>query len=171
MTAGATVLKDQARHDNEADAYRAIRAIIDRYDELLLIDPACEVEGFHLIEHILLRPAAEGDPLMDVCLDPSCEACGDEDPYSFRVTVALPYWPERFRVTQFRDFLERALRTEAPAHVHVRVCWVSNEQMAELDAAYGAWLVARQALADGMGTPRRTLRAIRSCACYPSWAH
>jgi hypothetical protein len=144
INAGGTSLQNDASFDTEADAVQSIRAIIDRYDELLLSGAACDQEGFYLIEHILLRPMTNLDELIEVCLDPTCESCGDEDPYSFRVQVVLPYWPQRFRNLHFRRFFEETLRTETPAHIHARICWVSNEQMALLDARYHAWLAAKQ---------------------------
>ncbi len=122
----------------------AARAIVDRYDEILATD-RCNSEGMHLVEHILLRPFAKGDKLMGVCLEEECAFCGEEDPYSFRVSVVLPYWPERFRNLHFRALLERALREEAPAHVQVKVCWIGQQQMIEFDAAYRAWLTAHAA--------------------------
>jgi len=145
IVAGGVTLRHTATFATEADAVRSMRAIIDRYDQILLGDAACNQEGFHLIEHILLRPTSIQDELMAVCLDPHGQSCGDEDPYSFRIHVVLPYWPTRFRDLAFRKFFERTLREETPAHVHVRICWVSNEQMAELDRAYRVWLEARAA--------------------------
>ena len=136
-------LQNNLTFDTEADAVQNIRALIGRYDEILLTNEACDTEGFHLIEHILLRPFTNQDELIDVCLDPSCEFCGEEDPYSFRIHVILPYWTKRFRNLNFRRFFERTLRAETPAHIHVRICWVSNEQMAELDETYRLWLEAK----------------------------
>jgi hypothetical protein len=85
------------------------------------------------------------DTLLDVCLDPACAFCGEEDPYSFRITVVLPYWPQRFRNLDFRRFFERTLREETPAHIHARICWINNAQMTELDARYRAWLTRKAA--------------------------
>jgi hypothetical protein len=127
--------------DTQADASLAARAIIARHDALLSED-LCNSEGFHLIEHILLRPRAKGDALMPVCLSQGASSCGDEDPYSFRASVVLPYWPERFRSMPFRTLVEQTLREEAPAHVQLRVCWVGQRQMADLDTAHRAWLTA-----------------------------
>jgi len=140
IVAGGTNLRNDEVFDTEADAIRDVREIIDRYDEILQTEEACGDEGFHLIEHILLRPRIDQDRLMDVCLDPSCEMCGEEDPYSFQVSVILPYWPQRFRNLHFRRFFEQTLREETPAHIHPRICWVGNEQMMVLDKAYRAWL-------------------------------
>jgi uncharacterized protein len=145
IVAGGASLENDMTFDTAADAIRSARAIVDRYDEILLTEDACDEEGFHLIEHILLRPTTDQDALFDVCLDPGCLSCGDEDPYTFRVQVVLPYWPRRFRNLDFRRFFEQTLREETPAHIHVRICWVSNEQMAELDATYRAWIEARAA--------------------------
>ncbi|WP_224792153.1 hypothetical protein, partial [Pseudomonas fluorescens] len=144
IVSGPTPLTHKHAFDTEADAYQAARAIIDRYDEILASD-LCNSEGMHLIEHILLRPFAKGDPLMRMCLADDCGFCGEEDPYSFRVSVVLPYWPERFRNLNFRALLERSMREEAPAHVQVKICWIGQRQMIALDAAYHAWLDARGA--------------------------
>ena len=133
IVSGQAPLTHSKSFDTQMDATQAARAVIARYDELLQSDP-CNSEGFHLIEHILLRPRAPGDPLMQVCLPEGCAFCGEEDPYSFRVSVVLPYWPERFRNPHFRDLVERTFREEAPAHVQVRLCWISQAQMTEFDA-------------------------------------
>ncbi len=144
-----TVSADGAslRHDElfqtEADAVQAIRAIIDRYDEILLSDDVCNDEGFHLFEHILLRPFTDSDELMQVCLDKDCQFCGEEDPYTFSISVVLPYWPTRFQSLDFRSFFERTLREETPAHIHARICWIDNRQMAALDERYQAWVQAK----------------------------
>ena len=157
IVSGETPLTHNATFDTEVDATRAARAIIDRYDALLASD-LCNSEGMHLVEHILLRPAAPGDKLMSVCLGADCTACGDEDPYSFRVSVVLPYWPERFRNLHFRALLERTLREEAPAHVLVKVCWISQQQMIEFDAAFHAWLTAKAAADPDPAALRDTAR-------------
>ncbi|MCY1268270.1 hypothetical protein D9M70_167310 [compost metagenome] len=144
IVCGPTPLTHRNTFDTEADAYQAARAIVDRYDEILASD-LCNAEGMHLIEHLLLRPQAVGDKLMQVCLSDDCAFCGEQDPYSFRVSVVLPYWPERFRNLNFRALLERTLREEAPAHVQVKICWIGQRQMIDLDAAYHAWLDAKAA--------------------------
>ncbi|QIE56039.1 hypothetical protein G5B40_11595 [Pikeienuella piscinae] len=143
LAGGGVTLTARRLYETEAEAVAAARAILDRHNALLT-SPLCNVEGMHLIEHILLRPRAPGDALMQVCLDEECEFCGDEDPYSFRVSIILPYWPSRFQNLDFRRFAERLIREETPAHIHPRICWIDNGQMAALDAAHRAW---REALA------------------------
>lgn len=172
IVSGPTPLTHRTAFDTEADAYQAARAIVDRYDEILASD-LCNSEGMHLIEHILLRPFAKGDELLQVCLDENCRFCGEQDPYSFRVSVVLPYWPERFRNLNFRSLLERTMREEAPAHVQVKICWIGQRQMIELDAAYHAWLDAKAAPgpdhAQVSDTARKLIEILESLATvYPA---
>ncbi|MGE0665174.1 MAG: hypothetical protein AB7O49_01345 [Sphingomonadales bacterium] len=159
IVAGGGTLTHNKTFDTEMAATQAARAVIDRYDALLASD-LCNSEGMHLIEHILLRPRATGDRLMSVCLGEDCGFCSEEDPYSFRVSVVLPYWPERFRNLNFRALLERTLREEAPAHVQVKICWISQSQMTELDAAHRAWRAAWAAPKINATTVRNTAKRL-----------
>ncbi|MEO1436570.1 MAG: hypothetical protein AAFV80_13610, partial [Bacteroidota bacterium] len=113
------------------------------------IGTAClEIEGIHLIEHILLRPRREAlDPFMEVCLEADCSTCGHEDPYSFRASVVFPYWSRRFvdEDLAFREYVENQLRLECPAHVHLKICWVSNKMMRRFELWYRRWLEANAA--------------------------
>lgn len=136
--AGA-VLTHRDAFETAGDAARRAREIVLRYDELLQ-SPLCDNEGLHVIEHILLRPRASGDRLLQVCLPKDCEFCGEQDPYSFRLHVVLPYWPERFQDLAFRRYAERLIREETPAHIMPRICWVGNEEMRDLDRTWQAWL-------------------------------
>jgi len=101
-------------------------------------------EGFHLIEHILLRKRIDEDPFMPVQInapDVECEnACIEvKDPYSFRATVFLPAWPKRFQSIRFRKMIERTLRLEAPAHVYLKICWLSHCDMLGFEKVYNLW--------------------------------
>lgn len=143
LQAGGVSLRNDELFETEADALRSIRTVIDRYDELLDSLNSCNQEGFYLIEHILLRPLNNTDPLLNVCLEPDCNSCSDEDPYSFRISVILPYWPPRFRQTRFRRFFEHTFRLETPAHILPRICWAAQADMQALDSTYRAWLEAK----------------------------
>ena len=98
-------------------------------------------EGFHVLEHLLLRPR-EDDILLPVHLEQECTACKITDPYSNVVSVVVPYWPGRFINLDFRKFVERKLRLEAPAHVLLNICWISCEHMHLFEEKYKKWLVA-----------------------------
>ncbi len=100
-------------------------------------------------------PAAPTLQLLEACAEPdACAGAGPDDylagadPYSFWATVAIPHWGRRFRNVQFRQFFEKTLRSEAPAHVALRIGWISPYQMMQLEKAWRAWLEA-QALGDG----------------------
>jgi len=127
--------------DNANDARRAIDAIVARYYEVLLGE-VCDDEGLYLIEHLLLRPRSSDSELFDVCVDGSGTACSDEDPYSFRASVVLPYWPSRFQSLTFRNFFENLIREQAPAHVQLKICWVDHLQMESFEQALQKWLIA-----------------------------
>jgi uncharacterized protein YegP (UPF0339 family) len=103
-----------------------------------------EEKNLYVFEHLLLLPEPAEDltygHFMPVCLDKNCEGCDPVDPYSFRITVVMPGWTERFGNIDFRNFVEKTIRMECPAHILPRICWISKEQMITLDEAYHAWL-------------------------------
>ncbi len=127
-------------------------------------------EGFHLLEHILLRPCydeiVDSESLLVAC--PDCDAleiiekpftqkdiCSNgeltgsdlfipgADSYSFWATIVIPHWPARFQNTNFRKFFEGSLRREVPAHIALRIAWVSPFQMWDFERKYRAWLEAK----------------------------
>lgn len=102
----------------------------------------CDAEGMHLIEHILLRPRTKLFEPAPVCLDANCDFCGEQDPYSFRISVVLPYWPVHFRSMAFREYFENIIRQELPAHTIVKVCWVNDVMLYDFENAYKAWITA-----------------------------
>lgn len=122
--------------DTKAHANTSVQRFIAEFNK------ECDSLGLHLIEHVLLRPRSNQFALAPVCLDPACDFCGEEDPYSFRISVVLPYWPVHFKSLAFRSYFEDILRREAPAHTTVKVCWINNEAMYEFDNAYKAWVTA-----------------------------
>ena len=95
-----------------------------------------------VVEHLLLRPRRQDlDPLLPICIPVGCEACGDEDPYSFRLTVVISGQGEMANSgIEWRRFAEKAIRMEVPAHLAAKICWVSKEQLAAFEAAWCAWL-------------------------------
>jgi hypothetical protein len=105
-------------------------------------------EGFHVLEHILLRPQTTADHFLPICVNPddAISQTGEplrlagQDPYSFWISVILPYWPERFLNIDFRRFVEQTLRLEAPAHVALKIAWLDVRQMREFEVAYHDWL-------------------------------
>ncbi|SKB72207.1 ABC transporter C-terminal domain-containing protein [Dyadobacter psychrophilus] len=72
------------------------------------------------------------------CQEDPCDH--NEDPYSFRVTIVLPCWVRRFRDKSYRNFVEKTIRTELPAHIAPRIKWVGISQMKSFEDKYQAWL-------------------------------
>lgn len=103
-------------------------------------------EGMYLIENILLRPRRQDSPpgqdapFMSICVDPNCTNCAEADPYSYRLHFVLPAYAGRFQNMEFRRFVEETIRTETPAHILPKICWVSADDMAEIESAYRDWI-------------------------------
>ena len=81
---------------------------------------------------------------MDVCLH-DCDCPCETDPYSFRASVVLPYWPGHFDNMEFRQYFENKIREEAPAHAMLKICWLNNDLMRKFELCYKEWI---DALAD-----------------------
>ena len=85
-----------------------------------------------VVEHLLLRPKFPGDALYPACNDGSCKTCGDEDPYSFRITYVMPGWTAPFNDNlEMRRFADRTIRYELPSHLLGKICWVGNDGFIE----------------------------------------
>ena len=94
--------------------------------------------GLYLIEHNLLVPLSVNEEFLQL-------ESGDDrsrlldDPYSFRVTAVLPGWSELAGNLHYRRYVENIIREELPAHIFVKICWVSQDVMATLESAYAYW--------------------------------
>lgn len=106
-------------------------------------------ERIFVVEHLLLRPhnrpgsiAPEGDALLPICIGPDCGAlCQKEDPYSFRLTLVMNGEGGLANAgIEFRRFAERTIRFEVPAHLGVKICWVSAEQLNAFETVWCAYL-------------------------------
>ncbi len=123
-------------------------------------------EGMFIVEHILLRPdVTEEEGLMDqfmpVCTN-GCNDCEPIDPYSYRVTIVLPGWTYRFGNMDFRNFMEELIRTELPAHVLARICWIgeragtvedSENEMIRFEQDYKTFLLGKTNLGQAQNVP------------------
>jgi hypothetical protein len=98
-------------------------------------------EKIFVVEHVLLRPRAAGDPVLPVCLDPDCSGCDERDPYSFRITVVLNGEDGLAnKGIEFRRFAEQTIRMETPAHLSLKICWVNKESLNKFGDLYCSWL-------------------------------
>lgn len=107
-------------------------------------------EGMFVVEHILLRPDAawmaakkentDGKNYLHVCADDDCKGGCEDDPYSFRVSVVLPAESKRFSNMDFREYIEKVIRLETPAHIYPKICWVNHDHLLAFEQAYKKWL-------------------------------
>jgi hypothetical protein len=122
---------------------------LDARDELVAFaQKMIAAEKVMIVEHLLFRPAnapggafPDGDPLLPVCLSSDCHLCGEQDPYSFRLTIVMNGEEGLAnKGIEFRRFAEKTIRMEVPAHLGVKICWVSTIQLMEFEKLYCAWL-------------------------------
>lgn len=97
-------------------------------------------EGLFMLENILLLPETNKQDFIKPCLEPPCEETESLDPYSYRVHFVLPAYSYRFREMKFRTFAETLIRSETPAHILTRICWISREQMLDFEKLFKEWL-------------------------------
>ncbi|VAX01191.1 hypothetical protein MNBD_GAMMA22-3077 [hydrothermal vent metagenome] len=102
-------------------------------------------EGFHLVEHILLRPQQDTDLLLSIPVNDSESTLKQQDPYSHRMSFVFPSGyardfdslddsieptkirPHRFRDREFRQYLQRVIQQNCPAHILPIIYWVDQE--------------------------------------------
>ena len=111
--------------------------------------------GFHLVEHILLRPReadttpdAKGEGWQAGALSefsPTQEGLLSRDPYSLQLTFIFPGWITWFKENEVRDFIRQTVREETPAHLTIYLQWLTKTEMGAFEAAFKGWL-------DGYGT-------------------
>ena len=86
--------------------------------------------------HFKWIPGGDADPCIEnetVCFTPGC------DPWSFIVTVALPAWPLRFRSEENRKAIEKLLQKEVPAHVLLRILWLTPRDFCCFEYYFKNW--------------------------------
>ncbi len=104
-----------------------------------------DVEGMHIVEHILLRPRTKFAQLMQLEDQPVSNANGsfiyeaDKDPYSFCITIVLSKYAGRFAQESFRAFAEKLIRLETPAHIRINFNWTGGQCGKRFEAHYSEW--------------------------------
>lgn len=100
-------------------------------------------EGMFMVEHILLRPDVTkvnvpADEFIEISAS-DCNDCGCTDPYSYRLSVVLPGYTQRFGDIDFRNFMEELIREELPAHILPRICWIGSRRKEVPQKANELW--------------------------------
>ncbi|MCP3925569.1 MAG: LamG domain-containing protein [Desulfobacterales bacterium] len=101
-------------------------------------DGEMEVDHFHMVEHILLRP--EGSlPLEFLCSEKITEDL-QPDPYSYRLTYIIPKRKGRFINNKFREIAHSTLAASTPAHISHRILEFDPNQMDRFSETYEKFL-------------------------------
>jgi hypothetical protein len=139
------VIATRKQHFSKKTDAEAARDYLIEFAGTLLLG-----EKIFAVEHLLLRPhnrpgsiaAPAGDALLPVCIGPACdELCNKEDPYSFRMTLVMNGEGGLANAgIAFRRFAERTIRFEIPAHIGLKICWVSAAQLVEFEGLWCAYL-------------------------------
>ncbi len=80
------------------------------------------------------------DPLLPVCLSGDCSPCEETDPYSFRFTIVVNGEDGMANNDiEFRRFAEETIRLETPAHLGLKICWVSKKQLLQFADVWCSW--------------------------------
>ena len=102
--------------------------------------PDTDIEGMHVVEHILLRPRKTGDVLLDLDAPFDALNSGNKDSYSFVLTIVLPIEAGRFKNEAYRHFTEQLIRRETPAHILLNFRWMSSRCGQSFERAFKLWL-------------------------------
>ncbi len=109
--------------DAAADSVNALRRFLVRLN--------VASEGFHIIEHILLRPLSQdthqGSPV-------------PAGFYPFKMSVIFPDWTARFQTPGFRRFTEEMFQDHCPAHISPEFHWLGLDRMQRFEELYKSWL-------------------------------
>ncbi|GGA83737.1 hypothetical protein GCM10011369_27180 [Neiella marina] len=112
------------------------RAAIEEVVDYLTVNYSDE--GMYLIEHSWLIPKRDDEPQLAIATDD--HAIESNEPYSYQIHIILPAYGARFASMEFRRYCETVIRSEVPAHIMPRVCWVDKDDMAQIEKAYHDWL-------------------------------
>jgi hypothetical protein len=95
--------------------------------QLLHLNQQCE--GFHVLEHVLLRPRSK-----------NVTRKINDDFYAHRVSIILPGFTPRFADLGCRAWIEELVSRNLPAHVLPEFYWLDFAFLAQFEHRYRAWL-------------------------------
>ncbi|PRC93453.1 hypothetical protein [Solimicrobium silvestre] len=95
-----------------------------------------QCEGFHLVEHLLLRPRANNTDRQIT-----------HDFYCHRVSIILPAFTARFADIPARYWIENMIAEQLPAHIMPEFYWLDFPFLAQFELRYQKWLSQLQVYA------------------------
>jgi hypothetical protein len=163
------VLYDSSKTEIGSSNFGTQAAALDRQQQLMAWSAN---QRMIVVEHLLLRPKFPGDALYPACSDGPCATCGDEDPYSFRLTFVMPGWVAQYTDNlDLRHYAERIIQQETPSHLLGKTCWVGNDGFIEnlCDDVIGQ--IADLLIAKGLTAGGTAPSPDEACACANSIYH
>jgi hypothetical protein len=116
-------------HLGELAAGEGVAELKQLGETLRALNMRCE--GFHLVEHTLLRPRrADSAQFRDT---------GDGF-YPFQVSVVFPNWTARFHDPEFQKLAQETVSLNLPAHILPTFYWLGYVQMDDFEARFRNWL-------------------------------
>ncbi|MFB9240696.1 hypothetical protein IV454_26040 [Massilia antarctica] len=88
-------------------------------------------EGFHLVEHTLLRQRRA---------DSTTFPATGEGFYPFRVSVVFPNWTARFHDPEFQKLAQETVSLNLPAHILPTFYWLDYVYMNDFETRFHSWL-------------------------------
>jgi hypothetical protein len=117
------------RFSSEAEAVRSVQAL-----RAFLLELNTDTEGFHLVEHILLRPqGGPGSAHEGIIFSEG------EEFYSLRLSLVFPAWTARCHDPEFRSLVEETVRINCPAHIVPECHWLEFGSMYEFEGLFSKW--------------------------------
>lgn len=102
-------------HTQKEVATRKLEEVIE-----LAVNMNRRSEGFHLVEHVLLRDA--------------------KNPY--KLSIILPLWPARFQDNGFQQYVQQLFTKHAPLYAALNFIWLDLIYMKEFEEYYFPWLAS-----------------------------
>lgn len=116
-------------HRNAAEAERQLQKLHQLICQLNIAS-----EGFHIVEHLLLRPRGT------VADQQHATRAVPDDFYGLRVSVVFPSWTARFSDPDFRNLAQETLCRNLPAHVYPEFHWLDFLPMRDFEERLRIWL-------------------------------
>ena len=111
---------------SSVDAKEASKFI--KFLRRFLIHLSNNMEGMHVIEHLLLRPSSLSKARLAA-----------DNFFSNRVSVIFPSWTARCSDLEFRSWAEDLVRENCPAHITPEIYWLDFAGMCEFEVLYSKW--------------------------------
>ncbi len=96
-----------------------------------------QTEGFHLVEHVLLRPRSS-----------THQREIEFDFYAHRVSIILPGFTARFTDIKCRLWIENLIAQHLPAHIMPEFIWLDFAFLAQFELRYPQWMDQLQTYAN-----------------------